>query len=340
MGTLWSVFLTGLFTGGLTCMAVQGSLLAAALLNQEARFDAVTARKYRTRGILAFLVAKLIAYTLLGLGLGFVGSMFTLNPTIQLLLTVAVSVFMIGTAFNLLNIHPVFRYFVITPPRFITRFVRKQSKSDFFLTPAILGALTVFLPCGTTQAMMVLAVGSGHPVNGALIMASFVLGTTPVFFLLGFVLTKARDIVSQKFMKAAAVIVIALAVWNLDSAIALTGSSFTLGSALSDLRCAISFCGTQEAAVIEAGTEATITFDTHGYTIDKPVIKRGEKIRVKLENTDAYGCIQAFTIPGVGIQEVVRTGETREIEFTAPKESGELAFMCSMGMYRGKFIVK
>lgn len=32
---LWTIFLTGLFTGGLTCLAVQGGLLAATLAQRE-----------------------------------------------------------------------------------------------------------------------------------------------------------------------------------------------------------------------------------------------------------------------------------------------------------------
>jgi sulfite exporter TauE/SafE len=340
MTPLWSVFLTGLLTGGLTCMAVQGSLLATALLVQEGRLEMAEAKKYRIAAIAAFLAAKLIAYAILGAFLGFAGSAFSLNPATQLLTTVAVSVFMVGAALNLLNIHPVFRYFALTPPRFLSRFIRRQSKSGFFLTPVILGALTVFLPCGTTQAMMVLAIGSGHAVNGALIMASFILGTTPVFFLLGFIMTGARDLVADKFTKLAASVIILLAVWNLESAVTLTGSRWTIGNSLKLLKCAVSFCENPGADSVSAGTAAVITFSTHGYSIDKPVIKAGEKIRVKLVNQEAYGCIQAFTIPGVGVREVVRTGETKEIEFTAPDKPGELAFMCSMGMYRGTFIVR
>ena len=32
---LWTVFLTGLFTGGLTCLAVQGGLLASTIAQRE-----------------------------------------------------------------------------------------------------------------------------------------------------------------------------------------------------------------------------------------------------------------------------------------------------------------
>lgn len=76
---------------------------------------------------------------------------------------VFVAIFMIGTALNILNVHPIFRYFVIQPPKFLTRLVRNQSKSKSLFAPTLLGAFTVLIPCGTTQAMMALAIGYGNP---------------------------------------------------------------------------------------------------------------------------------------------------------------------------------
>jgi len=43
--------------------------------------------------------------------------------------------------------------------------------------------------------------------------------------------------------------------------------------------------------------------------------------------------------PKLGIQEIVPVGTTRDIRFKAPDEPGTLAFMCTMGMYRGAFDV-
>ncbi len=133
-----------------------------------------------------FLVAKLIAYVILGLLLGWFGSLFQLSLQVRVIMQFAVAFFMIGTALNLLNVHPIFRYFALQPPKFLTRLVRKQSKSQDLFAPALLGAFTVFIPCGTTQAMMALAIASGSAFAGAAILFAFILGTSPVFFLLGY----------------------------------------------------------------------------------------------------------------------------------------------------------
>lgn len=90
---------------------------------------------------------------------------------------------MVGTALRMLNVHPIFRYFALEPPRSLTRYIRKTAKQGGrdHATPLFLGALTAFMPCGVTQAMMALAIGTGDPLLGAATMVAFTLGTTPVF---------------------------------------------------------------------------------------------------------------------------------------------------------------
>lgn len=51
--------------------------------------------------------------------------------------------------------------------------------------PALLGALTLLLPCGFTLAIELAVMRTGDPILGAVAMGSFVLGTTPGLLLLG-----------------------------------------------------------------------------------------------------------------------------------------------------------
>lgn len=341
---LWTVFFTGLFTGGLTCLAVQGGLLASSLAQrQQEMLQDESKRTNNAFPILFFLVAKLVAYTILGFLLGALGSVFQLSLTASIIMQFAVIVFMLGTAGNLLNIHPIFRYFVIQPPRFLTRIVRNQSKSKDYFAPALLGAFTVFIPCGTTQAMMALAIASGSPINGALILSIFVLGTSPVFFILGLFATKLGDALNQSFLKIAAYAIILIALYNLDGALALSGSPFTFRAALTDVYCTISWCDNSIAfaangQVAGVGTqEATIKIESSGYNPSQLAVKAGSQVTLKLVNTGGGGCTSAFTIPKLGIRKIVPIGSTDTVTFTAPNEpGGELAFMCSMGMFRGK----
>src|SRR6476660_9637119 len=83
MSQLAVAFITGLTTGGLSCLAVQGGLLASSLahqIEQDYLEQAAQAERKKQRGkknqsvqhsnsafpIFLFLVAKIVAYTLLG----------------------------------------------------------------------------------------------------------------------------------------------------------------------------------------------------------------------------------------------------------------------------------
>lgn len=337
---LWVIFTTGLFAGALACLAVQGGLLATSIAQrEEEKLKNKTKKSGNALPILSFLIAKLSAYTILGFLLGWFGSLFQLSLTANIIMQLAVGIFMLGTAFNLLNVHPIFRYFIIQPPRFLTRIVRSQSKSKDFFGPAILGAFTVFIPCGATQAMMALSIASGNPLSGAAILFAFVLGTSPLFFILGYLATRLGDSMQQKFMKVAAYTLILLAVFNLNNTLALAGNSFTLEKLWTNIYCTVSFCDrdfaptTAQAAV--PVTDMTISIEKDGYSPNNLTVKADSQVTLKLVNNGGGGCTQAFTIPNLRVQKVVPLGQSDTITFTAPNEPGPLAFMCSMGMFRG-----
>jgi sulfite exporter TauE/SafE len=90
--------------------------------------------------------------------------------------------------------------------------------------PLLLGAATFFLPCGFTQSMQAYALTTGSFMTGGLTMLVFALGTLPVLALLSF----SSFSINNKpwrgvFFKTAGVIVIALAVINLLTTLAVAG---------------------------------------------------------------------------------------------------------------------
>src|SRR5512137_1809321 len=89
-------FITGLTTGGLSCLAVQGGLLASSIGRQleqdiltqggkgrKASVSPASQKSHRAISILLFLVTKLISYTMLGFLLGALGSVLSLNSTVR-----------------------------------------------------------------------------------------------------------------------------------------------------------------------------------------------------------------------------------------------------------------
>ena len=205
--------------------------------------------------------------------------------------------------------------------------------------PALLGAFTIFIPCGTTQAMMALAVGSGNPFLGAAILFTFIVGTSPVFFILGYFTMKLGEVLHKHFMRVAAIALILLALFNLDGALNLAGVSYTPTRILREMFCLVSYCPLTTGTMTETVTKQTITISGSGYTPQSFAVKKGSQVTITLVNKGAVNCAQAFTIPALNIQEVVAPNQTKQITFTAPEQPGTLSFMCSMGMYTGRIEV-
>ena len=217
MYTIWLAFLTGLTTGGLSCLAVQEGLASSL---------AVSVTTNRWRHVAIFLGAKLVAYSIVGYLLGMLGSTLTLSPKLLGTVQIIVGLFMLATAARIIDLHPVFRYFVIQPPRWVYQLLKNKSRDASVFTPALLGLLTVLMPCGITQVTMAVAVASGNPLMGAAIMFAFVLGTSPVFFVLG---ASVVELLKHKaFSFADAGVIAVFAILSINGGLGLRGSFYTL----------------------------------------------------------------------------------------------------------------
>ncbi len=325
---LWVIFLTGLTVGGLTCLAVQGGLLASVITAQE--------KRHAIYATAVFLIAKFVSYTLLGFILGAFGGAVNIGGNFQTVMQLVAGIYMVAVALNLLNIHPIFRYAIITPPRFLTKLVRNQSKSKDFFAPAMLGAMTIFIPCGTTLAMEAFAISSANPFLGAGVMAAFILGTIPLFFGIGWLTSVLGDAFKSKFFKLAAVVVIYLGITSINGSLVAMGSPLTLQTVAENFPISFSNSGDSPEIVEEVAIDQNpqIIITSSGYSPNYLRVKNGVPVSIKLISRDAYSCASAFRIPSLGIAKNLRAYETQMITFT-PQKVGRIAFTCSMGMYRG-----
>lgn len=326
MSQVWLAFLTGLTTGGLSCLAVQGGLLASSISTQE-----------KTRGVVtisSFLIAKFIAYAILGFLLGYLGSTLVLSPKLFGFLQIAVGLFMVATVGRLLNLHPIFRYFVIQPPRSVYKIMKGTTSA-----PILMGLLTVLIPCGVTQAMMVLAVGTGSPIQGAAIMAAFILGTSPIFFALG---ASVVELLKRPvFSYAAAGVIAVFAALSINGGLGLIGSFYTFGNIVRAATMSVEEIARLRGTVAGAtdGVQTvTIRVASNGYQPSATTLKRGIPVKLKFVTSNVRGCTRAFTVPEYGISKVLPQTGTEEVEFT-PMKTGRLAYACGMGMYTGSFDV-
>ncbi len=297
-------FVTGVTTGGLSCLAVQAGLLATSVARQAetdvtaqlAIRHVVAQRKKRSnrrltkdqrrreRAALAtqaqpekpkrrnaatpialFLGAKLVAYTLLGIFLGWIGS---------------------------------------------------------------------------TQAMMVLAVGTGSPLLGAAIMFAFILGTTPVFFGLAYVATRLGEVLHTRFLHLAGAVVLILGLVSIEGGLNLMGSPYSFSNLLNAASVSLADAsgGSAEvAAQPDANGAITIQVYNTGYSPDLIKAPSSKPVSLTVVSNGTTGCTRGFVIPAIGFQRTLpETGQVT-INIPASAANGNLRYTCSMGMYSGYF---
>jgi len=355
MSQLVVAFITGITTGGLSCLAVQGGLLASSLAHQiEQDYIENVAQNKKQRGkknqpqprsnsafpILLFLVAKIVAYTFLGALLGLLGSYLTLSPATRAILMIAIGVFMLGNALRMFNVHPIFRYFSIEPPKFITRYIRRTAKGTDTATPLFLGALTVFIPCGVTQAMMAAALGTGSMAMGAALMFAFILGTSPVFFIVAYLTTELGSRLEKFFMRFVAAVVLILGLVTINGGLNVLGSPLSFSNLTRSLLPAANNSPVQ-AYPIDAATASdglVLYVENTGYFPQILSAAANEALTLSLITDQTYSCARDFVIPALDYYELLPDTGTVQVSIPAQPKGTKLFFTCSMGMYTGQIL--
>ena len=87
--------------------------------------------------------------------------------------------------------------------------------------------------------------------------------------------------------------------------------------------------GFQEAMILVKG----------GYTPDTIIVRSGRPVRLNFRREETASCSDKVIIAGFQKSADLPTGQTVPVEFL-PKEPGEFAFACPMGMFRGRLIVE
>jgi sulfite exporter TauE/SafE len=274
-------------------------------------------------------VAKIFIYSLLGFGLGAVGSKLQITSAVSFWLQFVAGMFIIVTGLRL--IWPSWLpWLAITPPAGIRRYIRGHAKSDAWVAPAMLGLLTILIPCGTTIAIETAAVATGKAIQGAAILFAFTLGTAPLFFLMG-VLAKGTTLFQKKLAYATAAIVIGLGFYTANGALVTIDSPYSWQNEIAALRVAL---GGGQSNTMEAATTVTINVAPNGYTPNEVSVPAGQRVTLALAAKGQLGCTSVFRIPKLDLEEQLASFKTTNLNVTFPN-AGRYSFSCGMGMYTG-----
>src|SRR3989339_280669 len=217
---LGAVFVIGLVAAVSSCTAVVGGLIAAFSSRYAKEHPNATFHAKMVPHVL-FNVGRLVGFAGFGAIVGLLGKSISLSTQMNGVLVIAVAVLMIGLGIQLMDAFP--SSYAIRPPKWLSHRIHALSQSDKPWVPAVLGAMTFFLPCGFTQSVQLFALSTGSPTQAALTMLVFALGTAPALVGIGAATSSMRGGGLGKLTKVVGAFVIVLGLTNVANGAALLG---------------------------------------------------------------------------------------------------------------------
>jgi len=334
------MFTLGLVTS-LHCVSMCGPMvLTYALKGAE---DGTVAQRIVPN--LAYQAAKIVSYMLVGLVLGAIGSAFNLDAVRPYVMVLA-GIFMIVLALGMTGRVPWAAKLQPRPPRFLVRALsgtRRRAVADAeaghasLATPITFGLLTGLMPCAPLMAAQLSAAAAGSPVNGALAMLAFGLGTAPLMLGFGTASSLIPHRFKERVMVVLAVVVLLFGITYLNRGAMLLGSPVTLQAA----KAAVLGEGAPEAStgqyttgadgVVEVPlTIANVQFQPQ--TVDIPA---DAPVRLIVDRREDNACSDQLAVPQLGVLVDLEPFAATVVELP-PARSGTYTLTCGMGMMSGQ----
>jgi uncharacterized protein len=323
------IFAIGLLAG-FHCVGMCGGIVASFSANND---SAQAEMRLRIKTQIQYNAGRLISYSAVGAFLGGLGSVAQPSASLRGAIMIFAALFMV-----ILGLRQAFgirlgdKIFSLAPSfggRAIFRF-RNTLKNK---GPLAIGLVTGLMPCGPLQAMQIYALGTGSATAGALSMAVYALGTMPVLFSFGTVISSLSREKSGKIAAASGYLVLFLA-------------AMMLTRGLGNLKI-LADSAPENSQVAGADVNASKKEDNvqiinmnmadRGYFPNELTIRAGIPVRWVINAQEISGCTDEIILHGFNIRKQLKLGENI-IEFT-PKEKGEIKFSCGMQMVWGKFVV-
>lgn len=424
---LWGVFATGLVSGGASCVAVQGGLLAGAVARRRdggpfsavasARHDAAAKEELRRRvaqGVAArqvegdvaidvgerpepqdvepsdrpsplggasaperrrltraladdaapvggFLAGKFASHVGFGALLGLFGQALQPSFRARSVMQIGAGVLMVLMAANLGGLLGK-RSLVPSPPKILQRVVRRSARAETAFAPAMLGFLTVLVPCGITLSIEFLVISTGSPFTGAAAMGLFVLGTSPLFAVVGYAMRRATTVLRGHLTRLAAIAVAVAGLLSINSGLALRGSAFTLAKVAPGISAALppvlggGRAATERLSGNASDTEAPLALASvgadgiqvveisiyhgdmaGGATPYNPTVvqaRAGIPTQLKFLTSGVGGCAGVVVLQSRGIEKALTRDSDTVIDLGV-LDPGTVGFTCGTGMYGG-----
>lgn len=329
--------LIGLTAGFSTCMALIGGLvLSVASKYAENHPTETPLQKFRPH--LIFNLGRIVSFVVLGAVIGTIGSAFSLKGSMLGFLTIIVGVVMLFLGLQLTEAFPRITKGLTLPSGLAKKLgIKQRGEREYSHRNAFLmGAVTFFLPCGFTQAMQLLAVSTGSPIQGAVIMGAFAIGTAPGLLSLGGLTSVVKGVFAQRFFRIVGVIVVAMAMINLTNGYTLMGLNHVFSNFKLPAKSQTTTKQDSSGSVI-LNTTFRLSEDITPSTFTAKV---GQKTTLLVDvQENGQGCMSTIMIIGLDeTPQYLKQGEKIELTFT-PTSTGDYTIACAMGIPRGTITV-
>jgi sulfite exporter TauE/SafE/copper chaperone CopZ len=335
------IFVIGLLAS-FHCVGMCGGLVVTYTARQQAQGEGANSG---VSSHLLYNLGRVVSYTATGAILGGFGSFFAISPVFTGAVTVLAALFMLLMGLSLLTEFRFLKRFELALPGFVGRFLYGQQGSPSPKGPLVIGLLNGLMPCGPLQAMQLYALASGNVVRGALSMAAYALGTVPMMFGLGNVVSMLSAERTRQALKVSGAIVIVLGVFMLNRG--LDNFGLGIGGFPTEVQpvaqVAVKPRPTSASPTASAPADSSVQvvhmkLTRRGYEPNVLHAKVGVQVRWVIDVVEMSGCTNRLIMPEYKVNKSFKLGEN-VIEFT-PQRTGELKFSCWMQMVWGKFIVE
>lgn len=322
------LLVVGLLTS-LHCVAMCGGINMSQCVGGSGTAAGI---KAKVKPSLYYNLGRIVSYTVIGGLVGTLGSVISFSGWARGMIAILSGVFMVIMGLSMTGLFP---WLNKITPRLPRMFREKAGSAGRGKGPFVVGLLNGLMPCGPLQAMQIYALGTGSFLVGALSMFFFSLGTLPLMFGLGAIVTMLGSKFTKNMLKISAVLVAVLGIIMLCRGLVLSGvsvPSLTTPTSTSDNSL------TPDSVVVENGIQnISSTLTGRGYP--DITVKKGVPVEWNLQ-ADASkinGCNKTLVISEFNLQVALKAGDNN-IKFT-PTESGKLTYSCWMGMQTGTITV-
>lgn len=320
-----SLFMVGVLVS-MHCIGMCGGIVMSQCLQAKAS---------PIRTSFRYNAGRVVSYTLIGGLAGLLGNAFNVSFTAKGIISLVAGLFMILMGLNLAGY---FKRHANLIPR-IPSSLRQRFGMDRF-GPFTIGLFNGLMPCGPLQAMQLYALGTGDPIQGALSMFFFSLGTVPTMFSLGAFSALIGKRFNKQLMLVSGIIVIILGVVTTQRGLSLIPLISEMKSDLSSITGYVNQANNPDitvATIKDGYQEVTVDVKPRAYGIIR--VQKGipVKFNLRAEEQNINGCNNGVILPAFRVDKVLEPGDNI-IEFT-PTETGTFEYSCWMNMITSKIEV-